>query len=89
VAFSWIDYKLRKQRDRINAAAMSRPAPENAEKAMSFNSMFLGGFQVLLATDLEPVSGQGRGKHRLALALQLRFPIVSSLGVGLMCASPE
>lgn len=52
VVFSWIVYKSRKERDRINAKVMSDPrlASMMDPKAMPFDAkrMFFGGFKTLV-----------------------------------------
>ncbi len=52
VVFSWIVYKSRKERDRINAKVMSDPrlAPMMDPKAMPFDGkrMFWGGFKAIV-----------------------------------------
>jgi len=52
VAFSWIVYPSREDRDRILAAVMSDPRLKDMDpKSMPFDGMrmFFGGFKVLLA----------------------------------------
>jgi uncharacterized protein YbaA (DUF1428 family) len=51
VVFSWIVYKSREDRDRINAAVMSDPSINMDPKSMPFDGMrmFWGGFKVMLA----------------------------------------
>jgi uncharacterized protein YbaA (DUF1428 family) len=51
VVLSWIVYKSREDRDRINAAVMSDSRLEMDPQAMPFDGkrMFWGGFKVLLA----------------------------------------
>jgi uncharacterized protein YbaA (DUF1428 family) len=51
VVFSWIVYKSRADRDRINAAVMSDPRLKMDPQTMPFDGkrMFWGGFKVLLA----------------------------------------
>jgi uncharacterized protein YbaA (DUF1428 family) len=52
VAFSWIVYESREERDRILAAVMSDPRMKDMDpKSMPFDGMrmFFGGFKVLLA----------------------------------------
>ena len=53
VVFSWITYKSRKHRDRVNAKVMKDPrlAPSMDPKAMPFDAkrMFWGGFKVLVS----------------------------------------
>lgn len=51
VAFSWIVYESREERDRVNAAVMSDPRLKMDPNAMPFDGMrmFYGGFKVLLA----------------------------------------
>jgi uncharacterized protein YbaA (DUF1428 family) len=52
VAFSWIVYESRQERDRILAAVMSDPRLKDMDpKTMPFDGMrmFFGGFEVLLA----------------------------------------
>lgn len=50
VVFSWIVYASRKERDRINKAAMSDPRVGKAMKAMPFDGkrMFFGGFKPIV-----------------------------------------
>jgi len=52
VMFSWIVYRNRKQRDRVNAKVMKdkRMAPMMDPKAMPFDGkrMFWGGFKVMV-----------------------------------------
>ena len=52
VVFSWIVYKSRKDRDRVNAKVMKDPriAPMMNAKALPFDGkrMFWGGFKVLV-----------------------------------------
>ena len=52
VVFSWIVYKSRAQRDRVNAKVMKDPrmAPMMDPKAMPFDGkrMFWGGFKVFV-----------------------------------------
>ena len=52
VVFSWIVYKSRKERDRVNAKVMEDPriAPMMNAKALPFDGkrMFWGGFKVLV-----------------------------------------
>ena len=52
VVFSWIVYRSREDRDRVNAAVMSDSRLKMDPKAMPFDAkrMFWGGFKVLLAT---------------------------------------
>ena len=52
VAFSWIVYESREERDRVMAAVMSDPRLKDMDpKSMPFDGMrmFFGGFKVLLA----------------------------------------
>jgi uncharacterized protein YbaA (DUF1428 family) len=52
VAFSWIVYESREERDRIMAAVMNDPRLKDMDpKKLPFDGMrmFFGGFQVLLA----------------------------------------
>ncbi len=52
VAFSWIVYESRQERDRIMAAVMSDPRLKDMDsKKLPFDGMrmFFGGFEVLLA----------------------------------------
>ncbi|MEW6640833.1 MAG: DUF1428 domain-containing protein [Pseudomonadota bacterium] len=53
VVFSWIVYKSRRDRDRVNAKVMSDPrlAKMMNPKALPFDGkrMFFGGFKVLIA----------------------------------------
>ena len=51
VVFSWIVYKSRADRDRVNAAVMSDPRLKMDPQTMPFDGkrMFWGGFKVLLA----------------------------------------
>ena len=51
VVFSWIVYKSREDRDRVNAAVMSDPRLKMDPASMPFDAkrMFYGGFKVLLA----------------------------------------
>jgi uncharacterized protein YbaA (DUF1428 family) len=52
VAFSWIVYESREERDRVLAAVMSDPLRKDMDpKSMPFDGMrmFFGGFEVLLA----------------------------------------
>jgi uncharacterized protein YbaA (DUF1428 family) len=51
VVFSWIVYRSREDRDRINAAVMSDPRMKMDPQAMPFDGkrLFWGGFKVLLA----------------------------------------
>lgn len=51
VVFSWIVYKSREDRDRVNAAVMSDPRLKMDPQTMPFDGkrMFWGGFKVLLA----------------------------------------
>ncbi|SRR6266566_7298437 len=50
VFFSWIVYKSRAHRDRVNAKVMKDPRIASMEKAMPFDGkrMIYGGFKVLL-----------------------------------------
>lgn len=50
VVFSWIMYKSRRERDRINKKVMSDPRLKMDPKSMPFDGMrmFWGGFKVLL-----------------------------------------
>ena len=52
VAFSWIVYESREERDRVMAAVMTDPRLKDMHpKSMPFDGMrmFFGGFEVLLA----------------------------------------
>lgn len=52
VVFSWIVYKSRKHRDKVNAAVMKDPwAASMNPKSMPFDAkrMFWGGFKVMIA----------------------------------------
>lgn len=51
VVFSWIVYKSREDRDRINDAVMSDERMKDSMKKMPFDGqrMFFGGFKVLMA----------------------------------------
>ena len=46
--FSWIVYKSRAQRDRVNAKVMADPRLKNAPMPFDFKRMVWGGFSVLV-----------------------------------------
>ncbi len=48
--FSWVVFKSRAHRDRVNAKVMADPRIANMEKTMPFDSsrMLYGGFKVLV-----------------------------------------
>ena len=50
VVFSWIVYKSRAHRDRVNARVMKDPRMSNMDQPMPFDMkrMFYGGFEVLI-----------------------------------------
>jgi uncharacterized protein YbaA (DUF1428 family) len=50
VVFSWITYKSRKDRDRVNAKVMKDPRMQTPPKNMPFDGMrmFYGGFKTIV-----------------------------------------
>ncbi|MGE0044326.1 MAG: DUF1428 domain-containing protein [Hyphomonadaceae bacterium] len=67
VVFSWITYKSRSQRDRINKAVMADPRlAASAPKTMPFDGqrMIFGGFKPFLSLQAKPARAKAKNGRR-------------------------